>query len=170
MIRSFLIVLALFLSLPAILFADDKPPASRNNEPINIKSDHLVTDNDRKIATFTGNVAARQGDLTVYSDKMVISYSEQDNDVSTAEAFGNVKMIQGERRGQSDHAIYDAKRATMTLDGNPKVFLNNDTVTGKKIIYYLDENRSEAISGKDSRVEAVMHPKEKSSDGKPAKP
>jgi lipopolysaccharide export system protein LptA len=168
--RALLMVLTLFLSIPAILLADNKPPASRSSEPIKIKSDHLVTDNDRKIATFTGNVAARQGDLTIYSDKMVISYSEQDSDVSSTEAFGNVKMIQGERRGQSDHAIYDAKRATITLDGNPKVFQNNDTVTGKIIIYYLDEDRSEVISGKGSRVEAVIHPKEKSSDGKPAKP
>lgn len=169
MIRVFLIVLTLFLSLPVILFADNKPLVSRNSEPIKIKSDHLETDNDRKIATFTGNVAARQGDLTIYSDKMVISYSEQDGAVNNVEAFGSVKMIQDVRRGQADHAIYDTKRATITLDGSPKVFQNNDTVSGKIIIYYLNEERSEVISGKDSRVEAVIHPKEKSSDGKPAK-
>ena len=161
---------AIFFSLSTLLPAETRLPASRNNEPVKIKSDQLLTDNSRKMATFTGNVAARQGDLTIYADKLIISYSDEDGGVSSAEVFGNVRIIQGERRAQADHGVYDAKLATIILDGNPKVFQNSDTISGKVITYYLDQDKSEIISGPDSRVEAVIHPKGKGSDGKAAKP
>ena len=81
----------LLLSFPTLLFAETKLPASRNNEPIKIKSDRLTTDNNRKMATFEGNVAARQGDITIYSDKMVINYADDEGRISTTEVFGNVR-------------------------------------------------------------------------------
>lgn len=153
-----------------MLRGETKLPASRSNEPIKIKSDQLLTDNSRKMATFSGNVAARQGNLTIYSDKLVISYSDEAGGVSSAEIFGNVRIVQGERRAQADHAIYDAKLATIILDGNPKVFQNSDAISGKVITYYLEQDKSEVTSGTDSRVEAVIHPKGKGSDGKSTKP
>jgi len=167
--KSLLCVL-LLLSFPTLLFAETKLPASRNNEPIKIKSDRLMTDNNRNMATFEGNVAARQGDLTIYSDKMVINYADNEGRISTTEVFGNVRIIQGERRAQAEHGVYDAKLATITLDGNPKVFQNSDTISGKIITYYLDQDKSEVTSGSGSRVEAVIHPKGKASNEKPAKP
>lgn len=160
----------MLLSFATLLFAETKLPPSRNSEPIKIKSDRLLTDNNLKIATFEGNVAARQGDLTIYSDKMVIKYADEEGGISTAEVFGNVRIIQGERRAQAEHGIYDAKLATIALDGNPKVFQNSDTITGKIITYYLDQDKSEVTSGSGSRVEAVIHPKSKGKDGKPSKP
>lgn len=164
------ILLLFLLSVPTLLFAGTKLPAARDSEPIKIKSDRLLTDNNRKVATFEGNVAARQGDLTIYADKMVIKYADEEGGISTAEVFGNVRIIQDERRAQADHGLYDAKRATITLDGNPKVFQSSDTISGKTITYYLDQDRSEVTSGSGSRVEAVIHPKSKGSDGNPAKP
>jgi lipopolysaccharide export system protein LptA len=170
MIRILTIAMFLLLSLPLPLFAEGKLPFTRNEEPIKIKSDNLLTDNARKMATFTGNVAARQGDLTIYADKLVVSYSEESGDMSSAEVFGNVRIIQGERRAQADHGIYDAKNATIVLDGNPKVFQKSDSVSGKVITYYLDQDKSEVTSGANSRVEAVIRPKGKGSDGKSPKP
>ena len=171
MIRKSVFFTLLFLSFSALLFAETRRlPASRNSEPVKIKSDQLVTDNSRKMATFTGSVVARQGDLTIYSDKMIISYSDEEGGISSSEVFGNVKIVQGERRAQADHGIYDAKRGTIVLDGNPKIFQNSDTVSGKVITYFLDQDKSEVTSGQGNRVEAIIHPKGKGSDGKPAKP
>jgi lipopolysaccharide export system protein LptA len=101
---------------------------------------------------------------------MVINYADNEGRISTTEVFGNVRIIQGERRAQAEHGIYDAKLATITLDGNPKVFQNSDTISGKIITYFLDQDKSEVTSGSGSRVEAVIHPKSKRKDEKPAKP
>jgi lipopolysaccharide export system protein LptA len=122
------------------------------------------------MATFTGNVIARQGDLTIYGDKLVVSFSGDNDDISSAEFFGKVRIVQGNRRAQSDHAIYDNKNSRIVLDGTPKVFQDRDTVTGKIITYYLDSDKSEVSSGDGSRVEAVIHPRGKGTDGKSSKP
>jgi lipopolysaccharide export system protein LptA len=162
--------LMLLFLLPVLSFAEEKQPIARNQEPIKIKSDKLHADNERKKATFTGNVAARQGDLTIYSDILVVNYDDESGEVSTAEVFGNVRIFQGDRRAQADHGIYDAKKSTLVLDGNPKVFQNSDTISGKIITYYLDEDKSIVTSGDGSRVEALIHPKGKASDGTSPKP
>lgn len=170
MMRVVLTGLACIVSFSALAFAEGKLPFSRSKEPIKIKSDMLHTDNSRKMATFTGNVAARQGDLTIYGDRLVVRYSDESGDISNAEVFGNVRIVQGERRAQADHGIYDARNSKIVLDGHPKVFQNNDTISGKIIIYYLDQDMSEVTSGIGSRVEAVIHPKGKRSDEKSPKP
>jgi len=168
--KKLLIFLLTFLSFIPMLFAETKLPSPRSNEPIKVKSDQLITDNNLKIATFTGNVAARQGDITIYSDKMVISYSDEQGGISTAEVFGNVRIIQGERRALADHGIYNAESATIVLDGNPKVFQKSDTISGRIITYYLDQDKSEVTSDSGSRVEAVIQIKGKERNDKPSKP
>lgn len=168
--RKSLLYAVIFMVLPLLAGAETKIPSSRSSEPIKIKSDQLLTDNSQKMATFTGNVAARQGDLTIYADKLVIRYADDEGGISSAEVTGNVRIVQGERRAQADHGLYDAKRNRIVLDGNPKVFQNSDTISGKVITYYLDQDRSEVTSDVDSRVEAVIHPKGKGSDVRPPKP
>lgn len=170
MIRFTIAVILFVMATSTPLSAETKALQGRGDEPIRIKSDELFADNNRKMATFTGNVVARQGDLTIYSDKLVVSYSQESGEVSSAEVFGNVRILQGSRRAQSAHGIYDAKLARITLDGSPKVFQGSDVVSGKLIIYYLDEERSEVTSGPGERVDAVIHPRGKGSDGRPAKP
>ena len=170
MMRYILAVLLFVVAMSSQVSVQAATPPTRSDEPIRIKSDELFTDNNRKMATFTGNVVARQGDVTIYSDKLVVSYSDDDGAISTAEVFGNVRIVQGSRRAQSAHGIYDAKLAKITLDGNPKVYQGNDIVSGKLIIYYLDEDRSEVTSGPGERVDAVIHPRGKTTDGSPAKP
>jgi lipopolysaccharide export system protein LptA len=168
--RIALALILLIISMATQLFAEAKLPKARADEPIQVKSDELFTDNNRKMATFTGNVVARQGDVTIYADKLVVNYSEESGEVSTAEVFGNVRIVQGNRRAQSAHGIYDAKQARITLDGNPKVYQENNVVSGTTITYFLDDNRSEVSSGAGGRVEAVIHPRGKAADVRPAKP
>ena len=61
---------------------------------------------------------------------------------------GTCGFFRSDRRAQADHGIYDAKKSTIVLDGNPKVFQNSDTISGKIITYYLDEDKSEVTSGR----------------------
>lgn len=169
--KRFLLALLIISLLAATApFAADKQALTRSSEPIHIRSDQLVADSSKKMATFSGNVAARQGDLTIYAERLVVSYSETGNEISSAEVFGSVRIIQGERRAQADHGLYDAKGGKIMLDGNPKVFQHDDVISGKAITYFLDEERSEVTSGPGTRVEAVIHPRGKGSDVRPAKP
>jgi lipopolysaccharide export system protein LptA len=136
-------------------------PLERNRTPIQIKSNELVTDNNSRTATFVGKVSARQGDIVIYSDKLVISYGGSGQDVEKVEAFGNVRIIQGNRHAEAAHAVYDNKGGKIILDGSPKVSQGEDVITGKTIIYYVDEQKSVVSGGTGTRVEAVIHPKGK---------
>ncbi len=137
----------------------------RSNLPIQIKSNELLTDNAARTATFIGKVSARQGDITIFSDKLVIHYSAEDEEVDKVEAFGNVRILQENRRGESEHAVYDNKAGKIILDGNPKVVQGEDTITGRVITYFVDEQNSVVTSGPGEPVKAVIHPKDKGNNG-----
>ncbi|WP_277058099.1 lipopolysaccharide transport periplasmic protein LptA [Trichlorobacter lovleyi] len=130
----------------------------RSSRPITIKADELKADNKGKIATFTGRVVARQEDVTIYSDKLVIYYGDKEDQVDKIEAVGAVRILQTNRIGTGGHALYENKEGKITLSGNPKVTQDKDSITGKVIVYYLDDDRSVVIGGENARVEAVIHP------------
>ena len=170
------IALFFIFLLPTLALAQTKQsgkPATgshrdRSSKPISVKADELKADNKGKVAIFTGRVVSRQDDLTIYSDKLIIYYGEkkdakdQADQVDKIEAVGNVRIIQTNRIGTGGHALYESKEGKVTLSINPKVTQDKDSVTGKVIVYYLDEDRSLVTGDAGTRVEAVINPK---SDG-----
>lgn len=162
MTRFFLLCLILTALAPAAFAA---PAASR--EPLKIKSDTLHADNENKTAVFEGKVVARQGDLTLYSDRLAITYSGDGRELSKVEAFGNVRIVQLNRQATGAHAVYEPKESRILLDGNPKVVQGDDVITGKLITYYVNEQKSVVTGGPSQRVEAVIHPRGKDAGAKP---
>lgn len=154
----FCILLACFASVA------DSTDGRRNSQPIQIKSNSLTTDRAKRTAVFIGKVVAQQGDVVIYCDRMVIYYSEADKDVDKVEAFGDVRIIQGNKRGLAGHGIYYNKAGKIILDDNPKVYQDEDQVSGKVITYYVETQQSEVTSDQDSRVIAIIHPKKKGND------
>jgi len=137
-------------------------PESRrdtSNLPITIKSNDLAADNKGKTAVFTGKVVAKQGDVTIFCDRMTVYYGNTQGDVDKIEADGNVRIVQENRTGAAAHAVYESKLGRITLTGgSPKVMQGADTVSGETITYFIDDERSSVTGG---RVEAVIHPKPK---------
>lgn len=131
----------------------------RSSKPITIKSDQLQADNKGKQAIFIGKVVARQDDVTIYADRLEIFYGESSEEVDKIVAIGNVRILQTNRVGTGGHAVYESKLGKITLTVNPRVTQDKDTITGKVITYYVDEDRSEVQGGENARVEAVIHPK-----------
>jgi lipopolysaccharide export system protein LptA len=155
------------LLLLALVSGASAAAPSANRAPLKVKSDTLHADNEKKTATFEGKVVARQGDLTLYADRLVISYSGTGRELSRVEAFGNVRIMQGTRQASSGHAIYDPKGARIVLDDSPKVMQGEDVISGKLITYYVDEQKSVVTGGPNERVEAVIHPGGKNAGSKP---
>jgi lipopolysaccharide export system protein LptA len=155
------IMVLLLLTSPALHAAADGRKGS-SNQPITIKSNELTADNKGKTAVFTGKVVAKQGDLSIFCDRMTVYYGATQGDVDKIEADGNVRIVQENRTGTASHAVYESKEGRITLTGgNPKVMQGTDTVSGKVITYFIDDERSSVSGGGDSRVEATIHPKAK---------
>ena len=148
-----LVALALPLS---VAFAADRK--DRSNLPITIKSNEMAADDKGKTAIFTGKVVAKQGDITIYSNRLTINYGEKKNDVEKIEADGNVRIIQENRIGTASHGVYESAKGRITLTGNPKVMQGTDTMSGNIITYFIDDDRSEVSSGPGRPVEVLIHP------------
>lgn len=160
--KTITLLLLLLLSVPAPAIPADSSvnKGGRVDKQIDIKSNELVTDKEKKTATFIGSVVAKQEDLTVYSDKLVIHY-DPNGDVEMIEADGNVRIVQQNKLGTGGHAVYDLKEGKITLTVNPRVQQGEDSVAGEVITYYVDQDRSQATGTPGSRVRAIINPKGK---------
>jgi len=145
--------MALLLS---VAFAADRK--DRSNLPITIKSSEMAADNKGKTAIFTGKVVAKQGDVTIYADRLTINYGDEKHDVEKIEADGNVRIIQENRIGTASHGVYESTQGRITLTGNPKITKGTDTMSGNIITYFIDDDRSEVSSGPGRPVEVLIHP------------
>ena len=132
----------------------------RSNLPITVKSNEMSADNKGKRAIFSGKVVAKQGDVTIYSDTLIVSYADIGGDVNKVEALGNVRILQSNRTGYAEQAVYDSHNGRIVLTGAPRVEQGSDRISGKVITYYLDDEKSDVSSGGDpkERVEAVINP------------
>lgn len=109
--------------------------------PVVITSATLTGDNKARTALFEGSVAAKTETMTIYSDRMLVYYSEGGR-ITKIEAAGHVKLIKGERVITSDEATYFAEEEKVLFTGRPKAMEGNNMVTGTKMIYLMKEDRS----------------------------
>ena len=116
------------------------------SRPIDVTADRLSADNARNTVTFEGNVVARQGDVTLYADRI--------------EAEGNVRFVQEGREARSARATFHNLEQRVVLSGGATLRQGQNTVQGETLTIFLRENRSVVTGGKDGgRVQAVINPK-----------
>ncbi|WP_303720411.1 lipopolysaccharide transport periplasmic protein LptA [Malonomonas rubra] len=153
-----LLLLCILLSLSDIVAAEEKQ-SKPSSLPIEITAQQLDADRPARKATFSGEVIAKQGDITLYSDKLVVYSLPEDDQIDRLEAFGNVRVLQLDRTAVADRAIYRQVEGKLVLYGNAEVHQGQNQVTGDEIVVYLQENRSIVKSGENGRVKAVLFPK-----------
>ena len=148
-----------------------------SSKPIKITADQMEADDNRQVVIFSGSVVARQDDLVLNCDTMHVYYEKKNSsapdegqglaggfgdtqtEIVRIEADGNVKVTRGGQVAEARKAVYRAKATprTIILTGEPRVWKDKDYLTGKKIIFYVDENRSVVEGGKGERVNAVFY-------------
>jgi len=154
--------------------------------PIVTTADTLELDNKNKIATFSGNVVAKQEQqgkepIIIYCNKMVIYSIEetgkkpspssskesgkknltQQNQVDKIVASGQVKILQGKDVATGETAVFYNADQKIVLSGNPKVWQGKNLIKGEEITVWIKENRSLVTSKGSNRVQAVIYQEEK---------
>lgn len=158
-------ILTIFMVIMGCLLFTADAAAERSKEPLVIKSDVLQADTKSRTATFSGKVVAKQDDITIFCDRLVVRYAEHGGQVDKVEVFGNVRIVQQNRIGTGQHGTYYSKEGKITLTGNPKVVQGKDMVSGQEITYFVNEEKSVVTGSSKERVTAVIHPKGKEGDG-----
>lgn len=134
-------------------------PEELGSRPIEITADRLAADSERNSVTFEGNVVAKQGDVTLYSDRLFAEYSRAAGAVEKIVADGKVRVVQEGREARAPHAVFYNLEQRIVLSGGVDLMQGANNLTGETVTIYLRENRSVATGGEGGRVRAVIHPK-----------
>jgi lipopolysaccharide export system protein LptA len=145
-------------------------------EPIEIQADRLVVDQEQELATFTGNVDAVQGELSLRADRLRVYYTDEgqqqaapagaaDNQgIRRIEAQGGVVLRQPGETAEGDAGVYDPVARTLVLEGNVVLTRGENVVRGTR----LDSNLASGVSvvtaapgaDRDQRVRALFAPEQ----------
>ena len=150
-----LILLLLAVGAPGLL------RAAEQRAPITISADSLEVNRKAHVAVYQGNVAAndRSRGFSILADRIEFYFDDNMEEVQRAAAAGNVRLSYGERRGVAERAEYYPGEDRAVLLGHPKVWQENDMVTGCRITLLLREDRSQVDACDGERVNAVLYPK-----------
>ena len=171
--KSFFLVIPIILCLitPSVLLSESKTKQNAGPErtPIVINADSLEVDDTKKVVTFTGHVDARENDLIMTCEKLLLYYTDKPTDSGSEDAgikidkivaTGDVKVIRPDGGvAVAEQAIYYQSDEKIILTGNPKVKQGQDFVEGAKITVFIRENRSIVEGSKDKKVKAVFYPR-----------
>jgi lipopolysaccharide export system protein LptA len=133
--------------------------------PIDIVSDTVEGDQKQNTVTFKGNVVAKQEDVTLYANTLVIIYDPDTKKLKEIIAIGNVKLVQLDRRATGQKATFDQDKNKVVLDGDAVVREGANVIRGERITFYVEEERSVVEPGKGERVSTSITPPPKEEEG-----
>jgi lipopolysaccharide export system protein LptA len=112
------------------------------DKPIIITSKTLIANNKTNTVIFEGDVVAKDEDLTIYSDKMVVSYNNSLGEVTEIHAYGNVRAVKDKSVIFSKEATYLGAEGKIVFKGEPKAVEGENVITGTEIVYYIKTKRT----------------------------
>jgi len=144
------------------------------DSPIHIEANKMTSIEKSSSVVFTGDVDAKQADVRIRTDKMTVFYTPKSDkaDASAKDAkqqveklvcVGNVEITRGEWLGTSKKMTYLSKQRQVILVDSAKAWQGQNMVSGEKIIYYLDEGRSEVVGGTSTTISPTGQKEKKSS-------
>ena len=132
-------------------------------EEIRAVGDRMEAETFSNKVTFSGNVKARQKDVVLYAQKLILFYSsgegQKEKGIDRAELEGDVRIIQQDRMATADKGLFLNLERKIILTGQAEVHQAGNVVRGDEIVYFIDEERSIVSSDPDSRVNAVIKSK-----------
>lgn len=130
--------------------------------PIEIVADALEVQQDRRTATFAGNVNATQGPMILRADTLKVAYAAGGgaNAITHLDATGKVFLSTPQETAQGAAANYDVGTGIITLTGSVILTRGENVIRGEKLVLNLASgaSRMEGGAGADGRVRALVEP------------
>lgn len=166
-----------FLCAPALAERADR------DKPVNLEADRVTVDDINKVQIFEGNVTLIQGTLVIRGERLVVT--QDIAGFQSGVATGNLARFRVKREGRDEYVEgeaerieHDAKTEVTKFFDRAHVRSGQDEVRGRYIEYDGQAENYVVTSGpagtvkpgRDSRVRAVIQPKNKDESAAPAKP
>ena len=114
-----------------------------SNAPVDVDADRIEVQDRADRAIFSGNVVARQGNMTINSARLTVIYTNTDGvDVKRLEASGGVTLRTPSETAQGSFGIYDADRRIVTLTGGVHLTQGTNRVQGGHLVLDLNSHRA----------------------------
>ena len=157
---TFMIVIIFTWLLPHLASAQMVGEFKGERSPVHINAQQLEADYQAKVITFIGDVVAKQKEFTLYADRLLLFIGGDMEEIEKIVAQGNVRMVQEDREATCREATYYHRDGKLVLRGEPVVREGDNWVSGKRITYYIDEQKSVAEGEGGDRVTVTIIPRE----------
>jgi lipopolysaccharide export system protein LptA len=129
-------------------------------DPIYITADWMEVDQTKNTIIYKGRVVTVQTDMTMRSETLTAYIDPETKKMKQIIAEGKVNATQGNRVATGEKAVFDDAAKTVTLTGSPVMRQGNSQVSGVKIIYYTEQDKSVTEGDGKVRVQATIFPEE----------
>lgn len=134
--RRFFFVCMVFICTALMALAAEQPVTNRTT----ITSDRLSFDYQRMTAEFEKNVVVVDVNMRLQADKLTVVF-DSESSMKQATAMGHVRLLQQDKIGTCQKAIFIAKTGEIMLVGDAQIKRGNDLVKGDKITFWINEDR-----------------------------
>lgn len=142
MLRAlFISNIILILTAFPVLFTNASTEGKEVKKAV-ITSQTLTADNKSNTVIFEGDVKTIIYDMTIYSDKMTVFYSNSESKITKIHAAGSVKVHKEDSVIFSKEAVYFGDEEKIIFTGEPKMVDGENVITGRQIIHFLKSGRT----------------------------
>jgi lipopolysaccharide export system protein LptA len=126
-----------------------------SSAPVDIGADRIEVQDRADRAILSGNVVARQGNLTMNSARLTVLYASGGGatpQIRRLEASGGVTLRTPTETARSQFAIYDVPRRIVTMIGGVNLDQGANHLQGARLVLDLDSHRAVMDGGGGGRV------------------
>ncbi len=114
-----------------------------SNAPVDVDADRIEVQDRADRAIFSGNVIARQGNMTMSAARLTVAYTNSNGvNVERLEASGGVTLRTPSETARGNFAIYDVDRRIVTMIGGVHLTQGANRVQGGRLVLDLNSHRA----------------------------
>ena len=141
--KRLLALLPLLAVAPALAQSGSGLKGHDSGAPVDVGADRIEVQDRANRAIFSGNVQARQGNMTLNSGRLTVVYAGgSDVQIQRLEASGGVTLRTPTETARSQYAIYDLPRGIVTMIGGVTLNQGANRVQGGRLVLDLDTHRA----------------------------
>ena len=148
--KLFLCIFISLISFLKISFSDE----------ILIESEELIITNEPLTTTFIGNVYAFDNEIKLWSDKILILYTETESQIDQIKCFGNSKLVRENQEIISENITYFAIDKKIYAQGDITLTQDKNVMKGNELSVDLVKSTSIMNSSQNNKVTVKINSNE----------
>ena len=148
--KFFLCLFIFLISFLKTLYSDE----------ILIESEELIITNEPLTTTFIGNVHAFDNEVKLWSDKILILYTETESQIDQIKSYGNTKLVRENQEIISENLTYFVIDKKIYAKGNIVLTQDENIIRGNELNVDLVTSTSIINSNKNNKVKVKINSNE----------